>query len=37
MNTPGRAGGNWQYRITREQLDAIDRDSLRALNNLYGR
>ena len=37
MNTPGRATGNWTYRITREQLDGIDRRRLREINKLYGR
>ena len=37
MNTPGRAGGNWRYRITKEQLDGIDRIELAKLNSLYGR
>ena len=37
MNTPGRAKGNWQYRITKAQLDSIDRASLMKYNRLYGR
>lgn len=37
MNTPGCAGGNWRYRITREQLNSVDRENLRKLNSLYGR
>lgn len=37
MNTPGRAEGNWQYRVTKEQLDSIDRGHCRHLNELYGR
>ena len=37
MNTPGTVQNNWQYRITREQLDSIDRDSLRKMMELYGR
>ncbi len=37
MNTPGRAKGNWTYRITRAQLDGIDRARLREINELYGR
>lgn len=37
MNTPGKATGNWQYRITKEQLDGIDRARLKAINRLYGR
>ena len=37
MNTPGVASGNWAYRITRSQLDSLDRKSLLRLNRLFGR
>ncbi len=37
LNIPGKADGNWQYRITREQLDSIDAGKYYALNRLYGR
>ncbi|MBQ8340753.1 MAG: 4-alpha-glucanotransferase [Clostridia bacterium] len=37
MNTPGRAEGNWGYRITSNQLNALDRGGFRHLNELYGR
>ncbi len=37
MNTPGKVGTNWQYRITREQLDAIDKNRFLKLNKLYSR
>lgn len=37
FNTPGKAHGNWSYRITRRQLDAIDKQKLRRWNVLYGR
>ncbi len=37
MNTPGKAGGNWEFRITKEQLDSIDREILKRLNKLYAR
>lgn len=37
MNTPGRAGGNWTYRLTKQQLDKIDRLALKNMNSLYGR
>ncbi len=37
MNTPGRAIGNWAYRITREQMRAIPVQALRADNSMYGR
>lgn len=37
INTPGKAENNWAYRITREQLDSIDRERFRKLNKLYAR
>ena len=37
MNTPGTASENWQYRITGDQLGAVDRSKFRYLNSLYGR
>jgi 4-alpha-glucanotransferase len=37
MNTPGTSEENWQYRITEDQLDTIDREKYRYLNMLYGR
>lgn len=37
MNVPGRAEGNWRFRVTREQVRSIDRDFFRELNELYGR
>ncbi len=37
LNTPGRADGNWAYRITKSQLDSIDRFKWKALNHLYYR
>lgn len=37
MNTPGSVGTNWQYRITRDQLDSIDKNKFRELNKLYSR
>lgn len=37
MNIPGAVGGNWRYRITREQLDTVNRERLRYFNSLYGR
>ena len=37
MNTPGRAEGNWAYRITRDQLDALDRKKLLRSNRIFGR
>lgn len=37
LNIPGKADGNWQYRITKEQLGGIDRGYYRDLNGLYFR
>ncbi len=37
LNTPGKADGNWAYRITKEQLDSIDREYFKKLNKLYFR
>lgn len=37
LNVPGRAEGNWQFRITKEQLDSIDKNKYIHLNNLYKR
>ena len=37
LNTPGKADGNWSYRITKEQLDSIDREYFKKLNKLYFR
>lgn len=37
MNTPGEAENNWKYRITKEQLDSIDRAEFLRLNRLYSR
>ncbi len=37
MNTPGKADGNWAYRITKEQIDSIDTKKFRELNNRYFR
>ncbi len=37
MNLPGHAGGNWAFRITKSQLDSLDRDKYKTLNHLYGR
>ncbi len=37
MNTPGTATNNWAYRITREQLAAVDTEKFRFFNELYGR
>lgn len=37
MNVPGRAQGNWSYRVTEEQLGKIDRDKYKKLGRLYKR
>ena len=37
LNVPGVASGNWQFRVTRNQLDNIDRNCFRNLNLLYSR
>ncbi len=37
LNFPGRAENNWRYRVTKEQLDTIDKERFRRLNELYFR
>ncbi len=37
LNVPGRAEGNWLYRITKEQLNYIDTEKYRYYNSIYGR
>ena len=37
INTPGKAEGNWRYRVTAEQLRNLDPKRLAAFNRLYGR
>ena len=37
MNRPGLENGNWGYRVTRQQIDTIDRDKFKHWNELYGR
>ena len=37
MNTPGTSKHNWAFRITKEQLDTIDRGYFAYLNDLYTR
>ena len=37
LNIPGKADGNWQYRVTEEQLNAIDKEKFKQLNELYKR
>ncbi len=37
LNIPGKADGNWQFRITKEQLQNIDKQKFRHFNELYKR
>ena len=37
MNTPGKAEGNWRFRITEETLGCVDEDDISALNRVYFR
>jgi 4-alpha-glucanotransferase len=37
LNTPGKADGNWGFRITREQLNSVDAEKFRRLNHTYNR
>ena len=37
LNVPGKAKGNWSYRLTKEQLALVDCSKYRELNARYGR
>ncbi len=37
INIPGKSDGNWEYRITLDNLNSIDVSKYRRLNELYGR
>ncbi len=37
LNIPGKADGNWQYRVTKEQIDSIDKNKFKRFNELYHR
>lgn len=37
INTPGRAAGNWSYRLTREQLAGLSAEKFLHWNRLYSR
>ena len=37
MNIPGTAHGNWQFRITEQQLYGIDKEKFKRFNALYKR
>lgn len=34
---PGVPNGNWAFRVTQEQLDGIDKEWLKELNDVYYR
>ena len=37
LNIPGKADGNWQFRITKEQMESIDKNKFKRLNEIYKR
>ncbi len=37
LNIPGKADGNWQYRLTREQIAGIDKQYFKKLRQMYFR
>lgn len=37
LNIPGKADGNWKFRITKEQLYSIDKNKFKHYNDLYSR
>lgn len=37
INTPGKSDGNWSFRITKEQLNSVDKNKFAKWNELYGR
>lgn len=37
LNTPGVAEGNWNFRITKPQLDQVDKAKFKKLNSVYKR
>ncbi len=37
LNIPGKADGNWQYRVTKDQINSIDKNKFRRFNELYHR
>ncbi len=37
LNIPGKADGNWSYRITCDQLNSIDKEKFKKYNRLYNR
>lgn len=36
-NTPGKADGNWRFRLTPEQLESIDLEKFAHMNRIYAR
>ena len=37
LNVPGRAEGNWLYRVTKEQINNINKQEYKEMNELFGR
>ena len=37
LNTPGKADGNWKFRITKDNLSGIDRAKWKKMNSMYSR
>ena len=37
INTPGKAEGNWRYRVTEDQLSRVDWEKFAHLNHIYAR
>jgi len=37
MNTPGTLGGNWQWRLTKGQIDAALTEKIAETARIYGR
>ncbi len=37
LNIPGKADGNWQFRVTYDQLAGIDKEKFKKFNSMYGR
>ena len=37
MNTPGKSGGNWAWRVQKEQLTEQLAEKIAAMTKLYGR
>lgn len=37
LNTPGKADGNWSYRLTKDQLNTINSEKFKKLNHIYAR